>query len=136
MRNLDLAYTTKLMQWEGGDAGGNFSLTAMVNLYPDSLGARLRSGIKTFHLGDYRADTLSFDGNFAMAKNRRDADGILMVDSIVKLKVDARLADSVNVMARIDEFPLPLVNTFLPSNINLWGNTTGRLTMLGKDFDL
>ena len=135
VRNLDLAYTTKLMQWEGGDAGGNFSLTAMVNLYPDSLGARLRSGIKTFHLGDYRADTLSFDGNFAMAKNRRDADGILMVDSIVKLKVDARLADSVNVMARIDEFPLPLVNTFLPSNINLWGNTTGRLTMLGRDFD-
>ena len=135
VRNLDLAYATQLMQWEGGDAGGNFGLTAVVNLYPDSLGARLRSGIKTFHLGDYRADTLSFDGNFAMAKNRRDANGVLTVDSIVKLNVDARLADSVNVRARIDEFPLPLVNTFLPSNINLWGTTTGRLTMLGKDFD-
>ena len=135
VRDLDLAYTTHLMQWEGGDAGGAFNLTAAVDLYPDSLGARLRSGIKKFHLGDYRADTLSFDGSYAMARGRRDAAGKLTVDSIVKLQIDARLADSIDVKARIDEFPLPLVNTFLPSNINLWGTTTGRLTMLGKDLD-
>jgi hypothetical protein len=135
VRNLDLAYATNVMQWEGGDAGGNFNLTAAVDLYPDSIGARLRSGIKSFHLGDYKADTLSFDGNVAMAEHRRDAVGTLTVDSIVKLFVDAKLADSVNVKARIDEFPLPLVNTFLPSNINLWGNTTGLLTIRGRDFD-
>ncbi len=135
VRNLDLAYATRVMQWEGGDAGGTFGLTATVDLYPDSLGARLRSGIRSFHLGDYRADTLSFDGSYAMARGRRDGGGVLTVDSIVKLKLDARLADSVNVSARIDEFPLPLVNTFLPSNINLWGTTTGGATLLGRDFD-
>ncbi len=135
VRNLDLAYATHVMQWEGGDAGGNFNLMAAVDLYPDSLGARLRTGIKTFHLGDYKADTLSFDGHLAMASHRRDANGTLTVDSIVKLQIEAKLADSVNVKGKIDEFPLPLVNTFLPSNINLWGTTTGLLTILGKDFD-
>ncbi len=135
VRNLDLAYATNVMQWEGGDASGNFNLMAAVDLYPDSLGGRLRSGIKQFKLGDYAADTISFDGHLAMAKDIRNADGTLTVDSIVKLQLDAKLADSINVRAKIDELPLPLVNTFLPSNINLWGTTTGLLTMLGKDLD-
>ena len=134
MRNLDLGYATEVMEWEG-NAGGRSDLMAAINISPDSITADLRSGIKTFHLGDYRADTLAFNGKFLMEGPRKDVDGVLTVDSIVKLRVDADLGDSVNVHTWLEELPLPLVNTFLPSNMELSGTTTGELTMRGKDVE-
>lgn len=134
VRNLDLGYATHLMEWEG-DAGGRFNMTAMVDLFPDSLNMRLRSGVKSFHLSDYRVDSLSFDGGFLMAHNQRDVTGKLMVDSIVKLNVDCNLADSLDLRVGIDELPMQLVNAFLPTNMRMWGNADGELTMRGPDMD-
>lgn len=134
VRNLDLAYATKVMQWEG-DAGGRCNLSCAVDLFPDSLHARLRSGIRNFHLGNYCADTLAFVGFSDWGHDLRDYQGILSVDSIVKLDFNAHLADSIRVAARIQEFPLPLANTFLPNYTELFGQTTGYLDILGRDLD-
>lgn len=134
VRNLDLKYATSVMQWEG-DAGGNYDMSASLDLFPDSLHARLRSGIRDFHLGDYRADTLSFEGISDMGQGLRDFSGKLAVDSIVKLNLEAHLADSIRVNGWIQELPLPLANAFLPNNMQLSGNTTGRLTVHGSDME-
>lgn len=134
VRNLDLKYATDVMQWDG-DAGGNYNMTTTLDLFPDSLHARLRSGIRDFHLGDYRADTLSFDGVSDLGRGLRDFSGRLAVDSIVKLNVDAHLADSIRVNGWIQELPLPLANAFLPNYMQLSGNTTGRLSVHGSDLE-
>lgn len=134
VRNLDINYANKVMRWEG-DAGGRYNMQASVNLFPDSLHATLRSGVRDFHLGDYHADTLSFDGVAEMAHQRRDIEGKLTVDSIVKLNVEAHLADSVQIHGVIRELPLPLANTFLPNYMHLYGQTTGRFDVVGSDFD-
>lgn len=134
VRNLDLAYATDVMEWEG-DAGGKANLSVAFNIFPDSLSARLSSGIKDFHLGTFTTDTLSFRGNYAMVGEDKNLDGVLKVDSIVKLSLTASLTDSVNVWAHIDELPLPLVNTFLPNDMQLYGYTTGDLSLRGRDME-
>lgn len=134
VRNLDLKYATDVMRSDA-DASGRYNLTSSIDLFPDSLHAQLRSGVRDFRLGDFRADTLAFEGVAEMAHNLRNVDVQLAVDSIVKLQLEARLADSIDVHGWIRELPLPLANAFLPSNIDLSGHTTGRLDMKGPDFD-
>ena len=134
LQNLDLDYATKTVMGDA-DVDGRLNLTAMADLYPDSLGGQLRAGIKSFRLGEYGADTLAFDGRLQMAHDRRDIDGILTVDSIVKLQLAAALTDTVNLQVGIKELPLPLANLFMPSSLRLDGTTTGQLTMRGKSFE-
>ena len=134
LQNLDLDYASKTVMWEG-DVKGSLNLTMMADLYPDSLGGQLRAGIRDFHLGDYAADTLSFDGKLLMAPDRRDMDGTLTIDSIVKLQVEAALADTLNLQVGINELPLPLANLYMPSNIRLDGTTSGKLSLRGKSLE-
>lgn len=134
LQNLDLNNVSKAIKWDGS-IGGKVNMTAMADLYPDSLGGQLRAGIKTFHLGEYKADTLAYDGRVQMAHSRRDMTGLLTIDDIIKMQLTAALADTVNFKADITELPLPLANLFLPTNINLAGTTSGQLLLRGKDFD-
>lgn len=134
VRNLDLAYATRLMEWDG-DIGGRYNLMASVDLFPDSLAAHLRSGARGFHLGDFRADTLSFVGDGVVAHNVRDLTGELTVDSIVRMQLDAALADGVDARVSINELPLALAGTFLPRDMQLYGNASGGLTVKGPDMD-
>lgn len=134
VRNLDLKYATGVMQ-SNVDTEGRYNMTSSIDLFPDSLHAQLRSGIRDFRLGEFRADTLAFEGVADMAHNLRNVDVQLAVDSIVKLQAEARLADSIDVHGWINELPLPLANAFLPNNMRLSGNTTGRLDMKGRDLD-
>lgn len=134
VRNLDLSYATDVMHSDT-DVSGQYNLTSSIDLFPDSLHARLRSGIRDFRLGEFRADTMAFEGVADLAHNLRNFDAQLAVDSIVKLQLEARLADSINVHGWISELPLPLVNAFLPNNIDLSGTTSGRLDMRGRDAD-
>jgi len=134
MRDLDLAYASNMMDWKDA-LSGRANLGIAVGLFPDSLSARLRSGIKHFQLGSYRADSLSFDGSYSMAPNSKILDGIMKVDSVVKVNLKANLSEDINVHARIDSLPLPLVNTFLPNNIQLFGFTNGSVSLRGRDLD-
>lgn len=134
VRNLDLKYATSVMQ-SNTDAAGRYNLTSSIDLFPDSLHAQLRSGIRNFRLGDFKADTLAFEGVADMARNLRNVDVQLAVDSIVRLQLEARLADSIDVHGWVRELPLPLANAFLPSDMRLSGHTTGRLDMKGSDVD-
>lgn len=134
LQNLDLDYASQAVMWDG-DVNGRMNLTLLADLYPDSLGAQLRSGIKGFRLGEYKADTLSFDGLMHMGHGRRDVEGTLTIDSIVKLQLGAALADTVNLRATISDLPLPLANLYMPSSLRLDGTTSGQLTLRGKSFD-
>lgn len=135
VRNLDLSYAASVMQSDLR-ASGSFNLTSSVDLFPDSLHARLRSGIRNIRLGtDFQADTLAFVGEADMAHNLRNMEGQLTVDSIVKLQLDARLADSIDIHGWIKELPLPLVGTFLPNYMQLSGNASGHLDMRGRDME-
>lgn len=134
LQNLDLGYVSDAVNFDG-DIGGRLNLTAIADLYPDSLGGQIRSGIRNLHLGEYRADTLSYDGLFEMSHQRRDVSGILTIDSIVKMQLTAALADTLNLQAAITELPLPLANLFLPANINLAGTTTGTISIRGKNME-
>ncbi len=134
MQNLDLNNISNAIKWDGS-IGGKFNLTALADLYPDSLGGQIRAGIKTFHLGEYKADTLAYDGLIQMAHSRRDMSGLLTIDDIIKMQLTAALADTVNLQATVTELPLPLVNLFMPANISLAGTTSGQLSLCGKDFE-
>lgn len=134
LQNLDLDFASKTVMWDG-DVHGRLDLTAMADLYPDSLGGQLRAGIKTFRLGDYEVDTLSFDGRLTLAPDQRDMAGTLTIDSIVKLQLDAALADTVHLLVGINDLPLPLANLYMPSDIRLAGTTSGELILRGKSFD-
>lgn len=134
LQNLDLANLSSTLKWDG-DVGGRFNLTATADLYPDSLSGQIRAGIKTFHLGEYAADTLAYNGQIHMAHQRRDVTGMLTIDDIIKMQLAAALADTLNLQAGITELPLPLVNLFLPTNLNLYGSTSGKLTVRGKNFE-
>lgn len=134
LQNLDLDYASKTVMWNG-DVGGTLNMTMLADLYPDSLGAQLRSGIRSFHLGGYGADTLSFNGKMQMGHGRRDVDGTLTIDSIVKLQLAAALADTVDMQVDINDLPLPLVNLYMPDDIRLDGTASGQLNLQGKSFD-
>lgn len=134
VRNLDLDYARQLMEWEG-DAVGRLNLTTSVDIFPDSLHARLRTGIKGFGLGGYKADTVALDMTALASPQHRDLSGFLALDSIVKVQMAATLADSVDVTAHIDRIPMPLLNAFLPSNMQLWGTASGHVDLRGKDLD-
>ena len=134
LQNLDLDYASKTVMWDG-DVGGRLDLTAMADLYPDSLSGQLRAGIRTFHLGEYKADTLAFDGRLLMAHDRKDVDGTLTINEVVKMQLAAALADTVNFRLGVTELPLPLANLFMPSDIRLDGTATGQLTMRGKTLE-
>lgn len=134
LQNLDLNYVAHTIKWDE-NIDGRLNMTATANLFPDSLGGRIRMGINAFRLGEYKADTLSFDGALRLAHARKDVTGQLTIDDIVKFQLTAALADTVNLQADVTELPLPLVNLFLPDNINLYGNTTGHFSLLGKDIE-
>lgn len=133
LQNLDLNNVSNAIKWDG-NIGGKLNMTAMADLYPDSLGGQIRAGLKTFHLGEYKADTLAYDGKIQMAHSRRDMTGLLTIDDIIKMQLTAALADTINLQADITELPLPLANLFLPTNINLAGTTSGNISLRGKDF--
>ena len=134
LQNLDLGNAANMMK-ASGSIGGKLNLTATADLFPDSLGGNVRAGIRTFHLGEYKADTLSYDGQIHLAHSRRDVTGRLTIDEIVKMQLKAALADTMNLEATISELPLPLVNLFLPTDINLAGMTSGKVTLRGKDLE-
>ena len=135
VNNLDISYATQVMEWDG-DAGGRFNLSAACDVFVDSIHARLRSGIRDFHLADYRADTLSYEGTCDVAGPAQTFDGVLTVDSLVRLQLDALVSsDSIDVHTDIRQLPLPLVNAFLPTDMQLFGTTSGHLNMQGKDVD-
>ncbi len=134
LQNLDLANAAELMK-ATGSIGGKLNLTATADLFPDSLGGSIRAGIRTFHLGEYKADTLSYDGQIHMAHSRRDVTGKLTIDEVVKMQLKAALADTMNLEASVSELPLPLANLFLPTDINLAGVTSGKVTLRGKDLE-
>ena len=134
LQNLDLDYASKTVMWDG-DVHGRMNMTLLADLYPDSLGAQLRAGIRSFELGDYGADTLSFNGRLLMGHANRDVDGLLTIDDQVKLQLAAALTDTVNVRLGINELPLPLANLYMPSDLRLAGKASGELTLRGKTFD-
>lgn len=134
LQNLDLGNAANMMK-AAGSIGGKLNLTATADLFPDSLGGNIRAGIKTFHLGEYKADTLSYDGQIHLAHSRRDVTGKLTIDDVVKMQLNAALADTMNLNAVVTELPLPLANLFLPTDINLDGMTSGSLALRGKDME-
>ena len=134
LQNLDLAYVANAVNFDG-DIDGRLNLTAIADLYPDSLGGQIRMGIRKLRLGEYKADTLSYDGLIEMGHGRNDISGVLTIDSIVKMQLTAALADTLNLRANITELPLPLANLFLPSDISLAGTTSGQFTIRGKDME-
>ena len=134
LQNLDLNNVSNTIKWDG-NIGGKLNMTAIADLYPDSLGGQIRAGIKTFHLGEYKADTLAYDGKIQMAHTRRDMTGMLTIDDIIKMQLTAALADTVNLQASVIELPLPLLNLFMPADISLAGTTSGQISLRGKDFE-
>lgn len=134
IRNLDLGYAAQMMEWEES-ARGRMNLTAAVDIFPDSIDARLRSGIQKLQLGDYQADTLALVLNAQGAPRRRDINGTLSLDSIPKMQMQATLADSTNIHMQLSELPLPLLNVFMPQDIQLWGSASGSFNLLGRDFE-
>ena len=134
LQNLDLGYVANAVKWDG-DIDGRMNLTALADLYPDSLGGQIRMGIKKLRMGEYKADTLSYDGLVEMSHGRNDVSGTLTIDSIVKMELTAALADTLNLQADILDLPLPLANLFLPANINLAGTTSGKLSLRGKNME-
>lgn len=134
VRNLDLDYARQLMEWEG-DASGRLNMTTTVDLFPDSLNAHLRTGIRQFGLGGYKADTVALDMTALVSHNCRDLSGTLALDSIVKVQMAATLADSVDMTAHIDRLPMPLLNAFMPQNMQLWGTASGHVDLRGKDVE-
>jgi len=134
LQNLDLATVANTVKWEG-DIDGVLNMTALADLYPDSLGGQIRSGIRKFRLGEYKADTLSYDGQIHVAHSRKDLTGKLTIDNVVKMDLAAALADTVNLKASITELPLPLANLFLPADFNVYGTSSGEFSLRGKDFE-
>lgn len=134
VRNLDLDYAHRVMEWEG-ETAGTLNVTTSVDIFPDSINARVRSGVKQLRMGDFATDTVALNLTAQMAPQRRDLTGTLALDSIVKVQLDATLADSTDIDAKIDELPLPLLSAFLPKNMQLRGSASGNFKLLGKDFD-
>ena len=134
IQNLDIANTSRLLQL-GLDAGGLINARADIELLPNSLYANINSNVSNFHIGEYKADTLLFNGLATNEQGDISIAGKLTIDQIVKLDMLASIADSVDVNVGIHEFPLPLVNGFLPNNIQFKGETSGELVIKGKDFE-
>ena len=134
IRNLDIANISRILQL-GLDAGGLVNAHADIELLPRSMFANLKTNVSRFHIGDYKADTLLFNGLASNDLGDMRMAGKLTIDQIVKLNVLASMADSVDVNVGIYDFPLPLVNGFLPNNIQLKGETSGELAIQGKDFE-
>ena len=133
-RNLDLGYASQLMEWEGG-AAGRLDMTTAIDLFPDSLYAWSRTGIRDFAMGDYRADTIAVNVTAQAAPDCRDLYGSLALDNVVRVRFDASMADSADIRARLNQVPLTLLSAFLPRNIQLRGTTTGRFNLQGPDID-
>lgn len=134
VRNLDLDYASRLMEWDG-NMRGTLNMTSSVDIFPDSVNARLRTGIKHFGMGDYTSDTLALVVTAQAAPNRRDLNGIVKLDSIEKVHVEATLADSTDIRAHVDELPLPMLGSLLPQNMKLTGTASGDLKIQGPDMD-
>lgn len=131
--NLDLANLSNTLR-TGIDVGGKLNADCYLQLYPKSLIADYSSSISTFHIGEYKANTLHFVGDMGYENKQSDFKGKLSIDELVKLDYKAEIADSVNVNIDVNNFPLPLVNGFLPSNIQMVGETTGEIRIKGSDF--
>lgn len=134
VENLDMAYLSRTLAL-GVDVGGTFNGKVDVDLLPNSLLADLSTDISKFHIGDYKADTLVFNGIADNEEGHFDVAGKLTIDQLIKLDLLANVADSVDVNVGVHELPLPLVNGFLPNNIQLKGLTSGQIDIKGKDFD-
>lgn len=134
VRNLDLAYLARTMEWNA-DVDGRFNMLLASELRPDSIAGSMRGRIERFRISDYDADTLKFDARFHLIGKEMAANGTFAVDSLIKVKADARLDDSIRVNAHITELPLQLANAFMPNNIRLKGETSGMFSMRGKDAD-
>ena len=132
--NLNMANLARTLAL-GVDVGGTLNSRVDVDLLPNSMQADLTTDISRFHIGDYKADTLVFKGIASNDEGNIDLAGKLTIDQLVKLDLLANVADSVDVNVGIRELPLPLVNGFLPSNIQLQGETSGEILINGKDFD-
>lgn len=132
--NLDLNNLSKTLAM-GIDVGGKVNAECFVELLPNSLRSDIKSEIDAFHIGDYRADTLVFDGIASNDNGDMDIAGKLTIDKLVKLDLLANICDSVDLNLSMHDLPLPLVNGFLPSNIQLKGEAAGSFVVKGKDFE-
>lgn len=132
--HLDLAYLSRALGL-GIDMGGIVNAQSRIELLPSQFFADINSDISTFHIGDYRADTLLFKGIAGQDQGNLSIGGNLTIDNFVKLDILANVCDSVDVNVGIHELPLPLINGFMPGNIQFRGETSGNLVIKGEDFD-
>ena len=134
INNLDLNYLAKTLE-TGMDVGGKLNADCYLQLLPTSMQGDYTTDISSFHIGDFKADSLLFDGMMGYEGKQLDTHGKLTIDRLVKLNYLANVADSVDVNVGVHHFPLPLVNAFLPTNMQFSGETTGNIRILGKDFE-
>lgn len=134
LNNLDLNYLSNTLEL-GVDVGGNLNAECFVKLQPSSLLGIVNTDVTTFHIGDYKADTLLFKGITLDDAGQMDVAGKFTIDNLVKLDLVANIYDSVAVDLGIYDLPMQLINGFMPSNIQLSGEATGALTVKGKDFE-
>lgn len=138
LKNADLTQMAKDIG-KPGVVSGKMSVTAAANLFPDSITALARVQTQKFTLGDYKADSITFNGRVELIGrpgkkgSRSDIDGTLKVEDIVKVNLHAALVDSINMRADIRELPLELTNIFIPQDVTLKGNVNGQVNVNGPD---
>lgn len=120
---------------------GKATVAAAANLFPDSLTLAVRMQSTDVRLKSYRADSITFNGRVDLVgrpgqrHHRAEAKGLLKVEDVVKLNLNANLTDSVNILATIDDLPLELSNMMLPDDVSMRGFLNGKVTVRGKDMD-
>lgn len=134
LQKVDLNYMSKTIGWDG-NTGGTLGVTAVAHLKPASIEGRLLSRVGNFHLGEYKADSLAFNGHFDLNAEQTGVDGTLTIDSLIRVQLNAAMRDSLSLTASVRELPLALVNFFMPPDVALSGTTSGEVTMLGTDIE-
>lgn len=134
LKNIDLNYIAKTLQWDG-NVGGILDGDFTAQFLPQNISGNLQTKVRNFNIGEYRADTLVFDGIASRDFSKTSFGGKLTVDNYITLNTLGSIGDSVNIDLGLDKLPLPLLNAFMPNDVQFAGTTTGTLNVQGKDFN-
>lgn len=134
VEHLDLEFLDKTLDLEA-NTGGIMNIALNAKLLPESIVGDINSEVTKFHIGEYKADTLIFAGIANRENKVTDIGGKLTIDNFITLDAAASIGDSVDVNLGLHDLPLPLINGFMPTNINFSGVTNGEITIHGLDFE-
>ena len=160
-RHLDLDYIGKTVKW-GLPVTGRMDVQCLADVDPDSIACRVRMNADSFTMGSYTTDSLTAQGRFSHYADRTSATLGTMIDgkrvalfSVVddsrgatfgadslQLSRMTRLyrsrfseADKVLAMLRLEAFPLPMLNAFMPKEFLCNGTISGRVDFNGDDIE-